>query len=71
MAIGLLTGLESLTTMALQDPKMKNTGMWFTLRLNVSDELKKRAADVRPIGFVYEGMVESTRDEKHAPPAGD
>jgi transitional endoplasmic reticulum ATPase len=30
-------------------------------------ELKKRAAEVRPIGFLYEGMVESTRDEKHGP----
>jgi transitional endoplasmic reticulum ATPase len=28
-------------------------------------ELKKRAAEVRPIGFVYEGMVASTRDQKH------
>ena len=28
-------------------------------------ELKKRAAEVQPIGFVHEGMVEPTRDKKH------
>ena len=28
-------------------------------------ELKKRAAEAVPIGFVYEGMVESTRERKH------
>ncbi|VVT05349.1 CDC48 family AAA ATPase [Erythrobacter sp. EC-HK427] len=28
-------------------------------------ELKKRAAEVRPIGFITDGMVESTRDSKH------
>ena len=28
-------------------------------------ELKKRAAEVRPIGFIHEGMVEPTRDRKH------
>ena len=28
-------------------------------------ELKKRAMDVRPIGFIHEGMIESTRDRKH------
>jgi transitional endoplasmic reticulum ATPase len=30
-------------------------------------ELKKRAAAVNPIGFLSEGMVTSTRAEKHAP----
>ena len=30
-------------------------------------ELKKRAMEVRPIGFIHEGMVESTRERKHAP----
>jgi transitional endoplasmic reticulum ATPase len=29
-------------------------------------ELKKRAAEVRPIGFIHEGMVEPTRGRKHA-----
>ena len=28
-------------------------------------ELKKRAAEVAPIGFIHEGMVSSTRDAKH------
>ena len=28
-------------------------------------ELKKRALEVNPIGFITEGMVESTRDSKH------
>ena len=28
-------------------------------------ELKKRAAEVNPIGFVWEGMVEPTRGRKH------
>jgi len=30
-------------------------------------ELKRRAAEVRPIGFLTEGMVESTRERKHGP----
>ncbi len=30
-------------------------------------ELKRRAMEVRPIGFIHEGMVESTRDRKHTP----
>jgi transitional endoplasmic reticulum ATPase len=28
-------------------------------------ELKKRAMEVQPIGFIYDGMVASTRDKKH------
>jgi transitional endoplasmic reticulum ATPase len=28
-------------------------------------ELKRRAAEVRPIGFIHEGMLESTRENKH------
>jgi transitional endoplasmic reticulum ATPase len=28
-------------------------------------ELKRRAMEVRPIGFLTEGMVESTRERKH------
>src|SRR5690606_18260505 len=28
-------------------------------------ELKKRAAEAMPIGFISEGMVESTREKKH------
>jgi transitional endoplasmic reticulum ATPase len=30
-------------------------------------ELKKRAMEVRPIGFIHEGMLESTRERKHGP----
>jgi transitional endoplasmic reticulum ATPase len=28
-------------------------------------ELKRKALEVKPIGFLWEGMVESTRDSKH------
>ncbi len=28
-------------------------------------ELKRKALEVKPIGFIHEGMVESTRDDKH------
>ena len=30
-------------------------------------ELKRRAMEVREIGFIHEGMLESTRDRKHGP----
>ena len=30
-------------------------------------ELKRRAMEVRPIGFIHEGMLESTRERKHSP----
>jgi transitional endoplasmic reticulum ATPase len=30
-------------------------------------ELKRRAMEVREIGFIHEGMVESTRERKHGP----
>ena len=30
-------------------------------------ELKKRAMEVRPIGFIHEGMLESRRPSKHGP----
>ena len=35
--------------------------------LRMRGELKKRAMAVRPIGFIHEGMVESTRERKHGP----
>ena len=28
-------------------------------------ELKRKALEVKPIGFIWDGMVESTRDSKH------
>jgi transitional endoplasmic reticulum ATPase len=31
----------------------------------MTSELKRRAAEVTPIGFIHEGMVEPTRDKKH------
>ncbi|QPC98492.1 CDC48 family AAA ATPase [Qipengyuania soli] len=34
-------------------------------------ELKKRAAEVHPIGFIHEGMIESTRSQKHGAPITD
>ena len=58
-------------TEALGDSRATVTSQMEAEYKKMQGELKKRAADVRPIGFVYEGMVESTRDEKHAPPAGD
>src|SRR6478735_7146980 len=33
-------------------------------------ELKKRAMEVRPIGFIHEGMLESRRPQKHSPDEG-
>jgi transitional endoplasmic reticulum ATPase len=36
--------------------------------LRMRGELKKRAMEVRPtIGFIHEGMLESTRPSKHTP----
>ena len=58
-------------TEALGDSRATVTSQMEAEYKKMQGELKKRAADVRPIGFVYEGMVESTRDEKHASPAGD
>ncbi|MBC7160070.1 MAG: CDC48 family AAA ATPase [Porphyrobacter sp.] len=37
---------------------------------SMKGELKRRAAEVRPIGFLTEGMVESTRERKHGPDGG-
>ena len=58
-------------TEALGDSRATVTSQMEAEYKKMQGELKKRAADVRPIGFVYEGMVESTRDEKHSPSAGD
>ena len=56
---------------ALKDSRATVTSQMEAEYKKMRGELKKRAADVRPIGFLYEGMVESTRDEKHAPEVGD
>ena len=52
---------------ALEDSRATVTVKMETGYKKMRGELKKRAAEVRPIGFLYEGMVESTRDEKHGP----
>ena len=52
---------------ALKDSRATVTPKMETEYKKMRGELKKRAAEVRPIGFLYEGMVESTRDEKHGP----
>jgi transitional endoplasmic reticulum ATPase len=35
--------------------------------LRMKGELKKRAMQVQPIGFIHEGMLESRRERKHVP----
>ena len=52
-------------TEALGDSRATVTSQMEAEYKKMQGELKKRAADVRPIGFVYEGMVESTREKKH------
>ena len=39
----------------------------FQRHRSASRTLKKRAMAVRPIGFIHEGMLESTRPSKHGP----
>ena len=50
---------------ALEDSRATVTSKMEEEYRKMRGELKKRAAEVRPIGFLYDGMVESTRDEKH------
>jgi transitional endoplasmic reticulum ATPase len=50
---------------ALKDSRATVTAEMETEYQKMRGELKKRAAEVRPIGFVYDGMVESTRAAKH------
>jgi len=52
---------------ALKDSRATVTPKMEAEYKKMRGELKKRAAEVRPIGFLYDGMVESTRDEKHGP----
>ena len=52
------------------DEALKDSRATVTLKMEeeykkMRGELKKRAAEAVPIGFVYEGMVESTRERKH------
>ncbi len=50
---------------ALEDSRATVTAQMETEYAKMKGELKKRAAEVNPIGFLHEGMLESTRDKKH------
>jgi transitional endoplasmic reticulum ATPase len=52
---------------ALEDSRATVTVQMEEEYLRMRGELKKRAMDVRPIGFIHEGMLESTRERKHMP----
>jgi transitional endoplasmic reticulum ATPase len=52
---------------ALEDSRATVTVQMEEEYLRMRGELKKRAMDVRPIGFIHEGMLESTRERKHTP----
>jgi transitional endoplasmic reticulum ATPase len=52
-------------TEALEDSRATVTAEMEQEYERMKGELKKRAMAVQPIGFIYEGMVESTRDRKH------
>ncbi len=51
---------------ALDDSRATVTEQMEAEYKSMRGELKKRAAEVNPIGFVFDGMVESTRDKKHS-----
>ncbi|MBX7494377.1 CDC48 family AAA ATPase [Qipengyuania sp. 6B39] len=50
---------------ALEDSRATVTEQMETEYKKMRGELKKRAAEVQPIGFIHEGMIEPTRDRKH------
>lgn len=50
---------------ALKDSRATVTSELESEYKKMRGELKKRAAQVNPIGFIHEGMVEPTRDRKH------
>ena len=50
---------------ALEDSRATVTQKMEAEYKKMRGELKKRAAEAMPIGFIHEGMVESTRDQKH------
>jgi len=62
-------GVEEVTAAdfaeALEDSRATVTPDMEAEYARMKGELKKRAAEVTPIGFVYEGMLESTREKKH------
>jgi transitional endoplasmic reticulum ATPase len=50
---------------ALKDARASVTPKMEQEYAKVKGELKQRAAEIQPIGFVHEGMLEPTRDKKH------
>ncbi|MXO62847.1 CDC48 family AAA ATPase [Qipengyuania oceanensis] len=50
---------------ALEDSRATVTAKMEDEYKKMRGELKKRAAEIQPIGFIHEGMVESTRPKKH------
>lgn len=52
---------------ALEDSRPTVTEFMEEEYRKMRGELKKRAMEVRPIGFLSPGMVESTRERKHGP----
>jgi transitional endoplasmic reticulum ATPase len=52
---------------ALEDSRATVTEQMEADYMRMRGELKKRAMEVRPIGFIHEGMLESTRERKHTP----
>ena len=50
---------------ALEDSRATVTAEMEAEYAKMKGELKKRAAQVRPIGFIHEGMIEPTREKKH------
>ena len=55
---------------ALEDSRPTVTEQMEADYLQMRGELKKRAMEVRPIGFIHEGMLESRRERKHSPGEG-
>ena len=51
---------------ALKDSRATVTSKMEAEYRKMRGELKKRAAEVQPIGFIHDGMIESVRDQKHS-----
>ena len=50
---------------ALKDSRATVTEQMESEYAKMKGELKRKAMEVKPIGFITDGMVESTRDSKH------
>ena len=50
---------------ALEDSRPTVTEQMENEYAKMKGELKRKALEVNPIGFVHQGMVESTREKKH------